>query len=633
MLSKINLTTTGIPALLLFVLAVFVAAPFVAAPATATAGEVDLCAAADAVYEEVLDEYTWSSDGAMIHRRAHKVRALTHYALNRLLGESFLVYNPTFQKLEINLARTTMADGTQVDATPNAFNEVLPRICRNAPPFLHLREMVVTHLGLECQAVVHFDYQIRSKPGFYPFLMGEQTFGDRSPILKKSVVVHVPEGTKLVHRLFNHEGVEPKITSGNGQTTYRWTLTNLPLVAGERMGLPLGDAAPRLVFSTCGSWPQAGEALAERIGEAAVLDEVLEERLSAIRDKAAGPVVLMRELNELVASEVAHVAVPPEILGYRVRPAAATYATCVGTNFDCAVLLSALLRAAGLEAEPVLVSQHRDLAKNVPSWLQFQACRVLCFPGDNLSSAVLLDPAHVRGDLLEERLYGRTVLRPTTLGERLMALPARCAKGNTVVADLDLALDDKMRLTGTVRLSVSGALNPFLQLSEGFESWSKSRMQRLIPGADFTDLRAELLGEKRSVFSAKIDKPVPLAEEHGLFEYTLAACPGGVAEMRVPLDATERSTTLELPRAVTEELRLSLQLPKGAEIVAAPEGLEILGLPGSLKTKLDTTGDRCLRALRRLELCQTVDPEDYPALRQMLIEWSAPDQRRIVLRK
>ena len=182
---------------------------------------------ADAVYLEVKDIYTLGEDGALSHRHAHKVRLLTHCAFSRLLGESFLVYNPAFQELEIHECRTFMADGTAVDSTPNAFNEVLPGFCRQAPAFNGLREMVVTHLGLECGAVICFDYEIRSAPGFFPFLMGEEVFGGTSPIEKKTVVVRVPETKAVQSAVFNHAPLPSFQGKEDGYTTYTWIFKNL----------------------------------------------------------------------------------------------------------------------------------------------------------------------------------------------------------------------------------------------------------------------------------------------------------------------------------------------------------------------------------------------------------------------
>ena len=147
---------------------------------------------ADAEYLLVEHHFTLRDDGSTVYTYHHKLKYLTSYGFSRAYGESFIVYNPTWQKLTVDRSVTTMANGQVVSAPFNAFNEVLPGYAAQAPAYLHLREMVVTHTGLEIGAVVDFSYTITSKPGMLPGLMGKVLFGERSPIARmvdrKSVV-------------------------------------------------------------------------------------------------------------------------------------------------------------------------------------------------------------------------------------------------------------------------------------------------------------------------------------------------------------------------------------------------------------------------------------------------------------
>jgi len=591
--------------------------------------EEDLCAKADAVYLEMHDEYTLNEDGSTIHRHSHKVKLLTYYSFHRLLGESFIVYNPEYQELKIYRSRTTMADGKEVDSTPNAFNEVLPAFCSMAPPYMGLREMVVTHLGTERQAVLELDYEIRSKAGFVPFLMGEEIFADAHPILKKKVDIHVPKGTVLKSRLFNSDA-DVAVTDGGSFTTYSWSLTDLPLVPGEAMKADSADFAPHLVFSTCPSWDEAAKTLAERFEATCCTMSAADEALAALVKKSDDPVALMRAVNRFVADDVAGVAIDPALLGYRLRPAAETFASSLGSSFDRAALLAALLGKAGLCAKPVLLSRHCNVADDVPSWHQFNDCRVVCTPGGGAAHPVVLDPARVVGSSVDERMAGRTLFSPLSKGDKLHALPKSCKCTNRVAADLDLVLDEQNRLTGRVRLTVAGGLNPFLQLTVGSETWAAQRMARLVPGAQFDGVRATRLSETESVFVGSIKTPVALSVSNGLIEYTLPGCPDGAIDMHLPLAAETRATPLRLPRAVTETVNLELSLPEGTKVVVAPESAEMIGLPASMNTTLSVDG-AVLKAKRSLWVRQSIAAEDYPALRAVLIEWSAPDARRVIL--
>ncbi len=126
----------------------------------------------DAVYFQLKKEYTLNPDRSIDYRYMKKLKLQTYRSFNSLYGETFIPYNPDFQSLKINEAYTIMADGKKNPSPPNAFNEVLPGFAANAPAYNNLREMVITHSGTERNAVINLDYELHTKKGFYPCLMG-----------------------------------------------------------------------------------------------------------------------------------------------------------------------------------------------------------------------------------------------------------------------------------------------------------------------------------------------------------------------------------------------------------------------------------------------------------------------------
>ena len=103
----------------------------------------------DATLNSVTETYTLNSDGSIDYDYFKSLTYNTQFAFNSLFGETFIVYNPEFQTLKINECYTIQSDGTRIDAPANAFNEVLPSAAANSSAYNGLREMVVTHTGLE----------------------------------------------------------------------------------------------------------------------------------------------------------------------------------------------------------------------------------------------------------------------------------------------------------------------------------------------------------------------------------------------------------------------------------------------------------------------------------------------------
>ena len=113
---------------------------------------------ADAVFRRITKIYTLHPDGSVDYQYKHELDLHSYYAFNRLYGESFIVYNPKYQQLTVNKSVTETAEGKKIPSPENAYNEVLPQFASGAPPFHHLREMVVTHSGLELYSTIHLDY-------------------------------------------------------------------------------------------------------------------------------------------------------------------------------------------------------------------------------------------------------------------------------------------------------------------------------------------------------------------------------------------------------------------------------------------------------------------------------------------
>lgn len=152
----------------------------------------------DATVNRIHETYTLNEDGSVDYNLHKEIRFNTQYSFNRLFGETFVVYNPEFQTLKINDCHTVQKDGTRIELPANALNEVLPAAAADAPAYNHLREMVITHTGLETGATVYLDYTLRTEAGFYPSLDIDRIFSIQGADVKEyKVTVNVPAVTDL----------------------------------------------------------------------------------------------------------------------------------------------------------------------------------------------------------------------------------------------------------------------------------------------------------------------------------------------------------------------------------------------------------------------------------------------------
>ena len=160
---------------------------------------VGATAQTEATYNYLDKTYTLNEDGSTTLRVRSSLTYNTMSSFFSLFGETFIEYNPEFQKLTINECYTRQVDGTIITAPANAFNEVLPRHSADAPAYNHLKEMVVTHTGLELGATAFLDYTITTSADM---LSGELDFTEvisqyACDVRNLSITVNLPKGKTL----------------------------------------------------------------------------------------------------------------------------------------------------------------------------------------------------------------------------------------------------------------------------------------------------------------------------------------------------------------------------------------------------------------------------------------------------
>src|SRR5574344_326928 len=150
----------------------------------------------DARYKLIRQSYTVNADGTIDYNFHKEItilrnRALTAYADK---GETFIVYNPSFETLKINSSYTIRKDGSRVETPQNAFVNQLPSNCQNCGRYNGLREMAIVHTGMEYGCTIVLDYTIHRKS---THLFANIQLTQDCPVNKYEITVDVPKGQFL----------------------------------------------------------------------------------------------------------------------------------------------------------------------------------------------------------------------------------------------------------------------------------------------------------------------------------------------------------------------------------------------------------------------------------------------------
>lgn len=303
-------------------------------------------AASEAEFGKLHKTYTLHADGSQEMRVQKELTLFTHTAMNRLYGESFIVYNPEFQELKIHESYTRQKDGNIVKTPENAFVEVLPSAAADAPAYNGLKEMVVVHTGLELGATIYLDYSVITRPGYLPELDVCEQVEELSPIKEYVFSLSVPESKPLHYELLNGKAV-PVVKTIGGIKTVTWTLKNVqPRPNMIQVSLPAGNVQA-IVASTYISKADALKVVKQQF-------ENNDKEVSKLAKKLTANAQTPEQKTKLLTTYVQGLGscrLSLSQTGYRLRPAAEVVRSAYGTEAEKVALLVALQQASGIQAE------------------------------------------------------------------------------------------------------------------------------------------------------------------------------------------------------------------------------------------------------------------------------------------
>ncbi len=300
----------------------------------------------DAVYKNITEEYVLNEDGTWAYVYSHRLEYVSYYSINRYLGETFVVWDPERQEFELLENKTTHADGSVFEATPNARNDVLPRCAAHATPYMNLRETVLTHIGLEPNCFVDLKYKIKTKESFVPGIDEKIVLAGRDPIESRKVVVKIPQDFVLRYRLSNSD-VKPNVADEAGFTVHEWNFDGFEAIPNEPGSPDLDEIAPTLTFSTI----ESVDVLAAKFYDKNLykLDEAATEAFREAASEGVDDISKIAAIEEFVKDGIALCGCYSQETDYRPQSAQNTFDAAVGTETDKSVLLAAGLRAAGFD--------------------------------------------------------------------------------------------------------------------------------------------------------------------------------------------------------------------------------------------------------------------------------------------
>lgn len=536
----------------------------------------------------------------------------THLSFNRLYGETFIVYNPLYEKLTINESYTIQASGTKIVTPNNAFNEVLPRFAADAPDHNQLREMVVTHTGLEIGATAYLDYTLHTKAGYEPELDKCLLLQEASPVKEYKVSVTVPDNKKLSYQLHLAKG-SPQTSTKDGATHYQWTFRNTAASSKELYQPSDNRNAPYLVFSTWESQRAAMQWLAAQI-KPGNTDE-LKALLKKTEQHDSNPYLPVARAYDFVVNQIAYTPVPAAYAGYQLRNASQVLHSAYGTAGEKAALLLAVTKVYGMSADAVAV---------YPSFLDgsvgsLNAIIDFVVLVSEQGQDFLLSPVNFTPYSLA---WSKPAYRYVTISSNARVITANAGSSATLSMNIEAG---KEKVGTKSNVTLVGAFNPLLPV------WlNQNKAKNQLTGGTTNEVAPGMTVNEREL-SATLNGELPVKANNDYYTIQLPEVAGGANSWGMQYLSTARRTNLEIPFQTKESYTYTIHAPQGLEAINQSKALNIENKVGKVSIICEKQSSGQWKLTRLLELNRTIiAPTEYAAFIELMKLWQNENYRKVV---
>jgi len=547
-------------------------------------------------------------------------------------------YNSASSSLKVIKLRTWRDDKWWPDEreiSSTAVVETLPFELSGADDYTEMREVMLLHDGVGIPCIIETVYEIEEPRGSKQGCDGVWVFPRKDPAVLVEYSVSVPaEG------VFNFSGgngaPNPKIISGGGEAeTYIWRME----MTGRLGQPPISDPAdyyPYAAWSTWESWNELAGRVVSNFDSASVLTRELADTLAERTEYEPCSAAKARAVVELVTEKTRGIHYDSSFWPLSPRPAKRTWETAYGHPLDRAVLAAALMRKAGLNAQPVYRSKgFRPIDTGVPGLSRFERIGLYVAGGD---FKAFYEP--YEGKLYEGsgKFAGRVIFEPAS-GE--IPKMREVIGDSRAVNGLDLVLTLKPcgggNWTGRGEYRAEGLFSPYDEMTGSGSlalRFLSSTVGSILEGAEVSGFNPRIFTPSlvSTAFEFELKSRDP--DRQGRERFMIGTPEGSLLSRlssEIYLYQERRTSPVLLPGKLKQRICLRIKTGDG-EIVRLPEEREIDNKVGHYSLSAGNK-DGWITVSRELILkVKTVPDELWPELKKLLIEEEDPAGGTIMIR-
>ena len=301
-------------------------------------------------------------DGTYVATIEHWAKALSQAGVEQV-GQASMVFSESMQALEVLEAYTLKSDGTKIPVPKDKIFVQSPPETQDAPTFSDNRVVKVVFPQVAVGDEVRVVWKLVQKEPYFP---GEFYATDVEPITEvvrhAEVVINAPAGMQIYWKkrgnaeLGDYQ-VEEK-TEGGRRTIVAKFSRNEPIPTEQGM-VDARQVSPAFVVTTFKDWSAIGAAYWKRAKDKAEVTQAIQRAADKVAGSAEG-LEAAHKLYNWVTQNIRYVALELGIGGFVPQSAEEVLNQRYGDCKGYVTLLQALLKAKGIQSEPVLVYLGED---------------------------------------------------------------------------------------------------------------------------------------------------------------------------------------------------------------------------------------------------------------------------------
>jgi len=543
---------------------------------------------AKAVILEDFISFQAEPDGSTVFTEHDVVKVLNENGVEEHT-DVIRTYRAGAEEIQVQHARLITPEGGVVEIGKESISDT--PLLETSKLYGGLRKVVIHYPKVVPGSIVEYDIVTRKKPLWNKKWWATSYVQNPDPIVISTFTVKVPAGAEMQWAAPGLADGKPKKTMEGGYDRYDWVVKDSPAQAKESNAPSALVTMNRVEVTNFASWAEvaswistAWQPTLESNNKISVLTAGLLPPGGDARSKAEAVLSWLGKNKQTAEMPVEE---------FTPHPPATLVDESPLSTLDAAALACAMLRFAGLEANPVLAFgvPEATLRTQIPRPNRIDAILVSVRSGDR---QWWIDPEHL-GELLDSPPSGYQGLAYLRTDGTLSSLPASKPDQNRQEMNVEAYVDDTGRAEVTINLRQTGDSGVIWReagrelASAGRELREQTldrifaRMARAFsPRARIHDRFFTLGGEAGEPFDMSVSLVIP-----GFASLGEGGPPTGTGippmSMPLPLQPNERVAPLAaetgrqqpivFPHPFREETRLHVVFPAGTKVNSVPPEL------------------------------------------------------------